>query len=55
MTGVPPKPLLALVADSERTVEVANAFLEQAAALLADEHPANMVLLRGLVATQSWC
>ena len=47
VTGVPPKPLSALVPDSERTVEVANAFLEQAAALLADEHPANMVLLRG--------
>ena len=46
-TGVPPKPLSALAPGSERTVEVANAFLEQAAALLADEHPANMVLLRG--------
>ena len=47
LTGVPPKPLTALAPGSERTVEVANAFLEQAAALLADEHPANMVLLRG--------
>ena len=47
VTGVPPKPLSALAPDSERTVEVANAFLEQAATLLADEHPANMVLLRG--------
>ena len=47
VTGVPPKPLSALAPGSERTVEVANAFLEQAAALLADEHPANMVLLRG--------
>ena len=47
VTGVPPKPLTALAPGSERTVEVANAFLEQAAALLADEHPANMVLLRG--------
>ena len=47
VTGVPPKSLTALAPGSERTVEVANAFLAQAAALLADEHPANMVLLRG--------
>ena len=47
VTGVPPKPLSALAPGAERTVEVANAFLAQAAALLADEHPANMVLLRG--------
>ena len=47
VTGVPPKPLSALAPGSERTVEVADAFLAQAAALLADEHPANMVLLRG--------
>ena len=47
VTGVPPKPLTALAPGSECTVEAANAFLAQAAALLADEHPANMVLLRG--------
>ena len=47
VTGVPPKPLSALAPDSECTVEAANAFLAQAAALLADEYPANMVLLRG--------
>ena len=47
VTGVPPKSLTALAPGAERTVEVANAFLAQAAALLADEHPANMVLLRG--------
>ena len=47
VTGVPPKPLSALAPGSERTVEVADAFLAQAATLLADEHPANMVLLRG--------
>ena len=47
VTGVPPKSLTALASGAERTVEAANAFLEQAAALLADEHPANMVLLRG--------
>ena len=47
VTGVPPKPLSALAPGSAHTVAVANAFLAQAAALLADEHPANMVLLRG--------
>ena len=47
VTGVPPKSLTALAPGAERTVEAANAFLAQAAALLADEHPANMVLLRG--------
>ena len=47
VTGVPPKPLTALAPGSECTVEAANAFLAQAAALLADEYPANMVLLRG--------
>ena len=47
VTGVSPKPLTALAPGSERTVEAADVFLAQAAALLADEHPANMVLLRG--------
>ncbi len=47
VTGVSPKPLTAADASSERTVEVANAFLDQAAELLAEESPANMVLMRG--------
>ena len=47
VTGVPPKPLIASTASSERTVEVANAFLGQAAELLAEQSPANMVLMRG--------
>ena len=46
VTGVPPKSLLA-TEGSERTVEVANAFLSQAAELLQAESPANMVLIRG--------
>ncbi len=46
VTGVPPKPLVA-APGSERTVEVANAFLGQVAELLAAESPANMVLMRG--------
>lgn len=46
VTGVPPKALVA-APGSERTVEVANAFLDRAAELLAAESPANMVLIRG--------
>ena len=46
VTGVPPKPLVA-APGSERTTEVANAFLAQVAELLAAESPANMVLMRG--------
>ena len=47
ITGVLPSPLRSLAPGSERTVEVANAFLDQAAELLVAESPANMVLIRG--------
>ena len=47
VTGAPPKLLFAGDSPSERTVEVANAFLAQVAEKLADESPANMVLMRG--------
>ncbi len=47
VTGVPPRPLAAHDASSERMVEVANAFLDQARQILADQSPANMVLMRG--------
>jgi 2,3-bisphosphoglycerate-independent phosphoglycerate mutase len=47
VTGIPPKPLLASTPKSARTVEVANAFIGQAAELLQAESPANMVLIRG--------
>ena len=47
VTGVPPRPLAAHDAASERMVEVANAFLDQARQILADQSPANMVLMRG--------
>jgi 2,3-bisphosphoglycerate-independent phosphoglycerate mutase len=47
VTGVPPKPLVAADPGSERTVEVANAFLAHAADLLRGQSPANMVLIRG--------
>ena len=47
VTGIPPKPLLSSTPKSARTVEVANAFIGQAAELLQAESPANMVLIRG--------
>ena len=47
VTEVPPKALEALAPEAERMVEIANEFLRQAAELLKDEDPANMVLMRG--------
>jgi 2,3-bisphosphoglycerate-independent phosphoglycerate mutase len=51
--GVPPLPIRPLPeaadpAASRRTAELVNAFVAQAQRVLADQHPANMVLLRGL-------
>jgi 2,3-bisphosphoglycerate-independent phosphoglycerate mutase len=46
-TGVPPLPVQALKPDSQRSAQLANEFVAQARRLLADKHPANMVLLRG--------
>jgi 2,3-bisphosphoglycerate-independent phosphoglycerate mutase len=47
-TGVPPLEPVARDAASERTAALLRSFIEQAAALLADEHPANMITLRGI-------
>ncbi|MDD4859552.1 MAG: 2,3-bisphosphoglycerate-independent phosphoglycerate mutase [Dehalococcoidales bacterium] len=46
-TGMAPKPVMALNPGAEKLARVANIFLMQAKLLLADHHPANMVLLRG--------
>ena len=46
-TNVPPAELLASNPDSERMVEVAMNFLNQARDILCDQEPANMVLMRG--------
>ncbi len=46
-TGVPPLPVKALKPDSSKAAQLANEFVAQAHKLLADKHPANMVLLRG--------
>ena len=45
--GVPPLPVKPLVPEAARTAELVNEFVRQAARILADAHPANMVLLRG--------
>ena len=47
-TGVPPLEPVARDAASERTAALLRSFIEQAASLLADEHPANMITLRGI-------
>jgi 2,3-bisphosphoglycerate-independent phosphoglycerate mutase len=47
-TGVPPLEPVARDAPSERTAALLRNFIEQAASLLADEHPANMITLRGI-------
>jgi 2,3-bisphosphoglycerate-independent phosphoglycerate mutase len=46
-TGVPALPVHALKPDSEKAARLVNQFIEQARKLLADKHPANMILLRG--------
>jgi 2,3-bisphosphoglycerate-independent phosphoglycerate mutase len=45
--GVPPLPVKALDTRSRKTAKLVNQFVTQARKLLADKHPANMILLRG--------
>ena len=45
--GVAPKPITALTPEASRMADVANQFINKAKAILAEHHPANMVLLRG--------
>lgn len=46
-TGVPPLEPRATHPDGERTAAIVKAFVDQVREILADEHPANMILLRG--------
>lgn len=46
-TGAPPLAVTATDLAGEKTADIARAFIEQARSILADERPANMVLLRG--------
>jgi 2,3-bisphosphoglycerate-independent phosphoglycerate mutase len=52
--GKKPLPPKALEASAEHTVKLVNEFLDQARELLADHHPANMVLLRGFSQKPQW-
>jgi 2,3-bisphosphoglycerate-independent phosphoglycerate mutase len=47
-TGVPPLDPVPRDAASERTAALLRSFIEQARALLANDHPANMITLRGI-------
>ncbi len=46
--GVPPLPVKALSPQAEATATLVNEWIARARQILADQHPANMVLLRGL-------
>ncbi|MDO8671185.1 MAG: 2,3-bisphosphoglycerate-independent phosphoglycerate mutase [Dehalococcoidia bacterium] len=45
--GLLPRPVEALNAQSRRTAEIVNRFVEEAKVVLCNEHPANLLLLRG--------
>jgi 2,3-bisphosphoglycerate-independent phosphoglycerate mutase len=45
--GVPPLPIRPEALEAAHTAELVNQFVEQARRILAESHPANMVLLRG--------
>ena len=45
--GVAPKPVTPLNLQADMTAKIANRFIAQAKTILAKQHPANMVLLRG--------
>ncbi len=46
-TGLAPLPVKPLAPEAEETAQLLNRWIEEARRLLADRHPANMVLLRG--------
>ena len=45
--GVAPKPVTSLNLQADMTADIASRFIAQAKMILAKQHPANMVLLRG--------
>jgi 2,3-bisphosphoglycerate-independent phosphoglycerate mutase len=47
ITGVPPLAPVARNPSSERTAGIAHEFIQQARKILQNEHPANMIMLRG--------
>jgi 2,3-bisphosphoglycerate-independent phosphoglycerate mutase len=53
-TGKPPQKALGLEKNAEATVQLVRKFLQQAREVLAEQHPANMVLLRGFSKRPQW-
>ena len=45
--GVPPKVVTSLQPEAAKTASIANKFIAQAKSILTEQHPANMLLLRG--------
>lgn len=52
--GVPALPVKATDAQSAKAAKIANQFIKQARKLLADQSPANMILLRGFAKKPKW-
>jgi 2,3-bisphosphoglycerate-independent phosphoglycerate mutase len=53
-TGVPPNEITATQAIARGTANIASKFIAQARAILAEHHPANMILLRGFSQQPHW-
>ncbi len=52
--GKKPLPASAVDEASAKAAELTNEFIRQAAEILKDEHPANMLLLRGFAQIPEW-
>lgn len=52
--GHKPLPATAINPESEKAAEITREFVRQAAEILKDEHPANMLLLRGFAQIPEW-
>ncbi len=53
-TGLKPLPPKPLTSEAERTAELVKQFIEKAGEVLAEDHPANMVLMRGFSQKPDW-
>ena len=54
VVGEKPLPAKAIDANSEKAASIVREFVRQAEKILADEHPANMLLLRGFAQLPDW-
>jgi 2,3-bisphosphoglycerate-independent phosphoglycerate mutase len=53
-TGLTPLPSKPLSTQAEQTAELVKQFIEKAGEVLAEDHPANMVLMRGFSKKPNW-